>query len=72
MIDGQKNRFGKAYINAYLRKVPPSEPADEFDDRLAMYNLRDDVLNSGLNSERGYLRERIKGTMRRLIFKYSE
>ncbi|KXJ88980.1 Fructosamine/Ketosamine-3-kinase [Microdochium bolleyi] len=39
MIDGQKDRFWRPYIDAYLRRVPPSEPAAEFEDRLAMYSL---------------------------------
>ncbi|KAK3392862.1 Fructosamine kinase-domain-containing protein [Podospora didyma] len=36
-----RNRFGKAYIDAYLRHYSPAEPKEEFDNRNLLYSMYD-------------------------------
>ncbi|KAI4224788.1 MAG: hypothetical protein L6R40_008416 [Gallowayella cf. fulva] len=33
-------KFGKSHFNQYLRNVHPSEPADQWDDRVRLYSLK--------------------------------
>ncbi len=33
-------RFGKAYFRQYLRNFPPSEPVEQWDDRIRLYSVK--------------------------------
>lgn len=33
-------KFGRLYFNQYLRHIPPSEPVDQWDDRIRLYSLK--------------------------------
>ncbi|KAL8712660.1 MAG: hypothetical protein Q9220_003192 [cf. Caloplaca sp. 1 TL-2023] len=33
-------KFGKPYFNQYLRHMPPSPPAEQWDDRIRLYSLK--------------------------------
>ena len=36
----QSVKFGRPYFNQYLRHIPPSEPFEQWDDRLRLYSLK--------------------------------
>jgi hypothetical protein len=40
------NNIGQEYIDAYLAQCPPSEPQEDFDDRLLLYGLRVNLLDA--------------------------
>jgi protein-ribulosamine 3-kinase len=33
-------RFGRPYFRQYLRNIPPSEPVDQWDDRIRLYSIK--------------------------------
>ncbi len=33
-------KFGRPFFNQYLRNMPPSEPVDQWDDRIRLYSLK--------------------------------
>ncbi|KAG7147265.1 Protein-ribulosamine 3-kinase like protein [Verticillium longisporum] len=36
-------RFGQPYFRQYLMRMPPSEPASQWDDRNRLYSIKEDV-----------------------------
>jgi len=65
-----RHKMTKAYLDEYIKHFQISEPAEDFDDRGALYLLRFDILSSSLYP--GNLRFRIlmKENMRNLLAKY--
>jgi protein-ribulosamine 3-kinase len=49
-------RFTQEYVNKYKAVIPPSEPVEDFDDRNALYAMRDNIINAGLHEHRAHLR----------------
>lgn len=41
----ERNRFSKSYFTAYRFHMPPAEPAEDYDDRNALYALQADPFN---------------------------
>lgn len=46
----ERNRFSKSYFTAYRFHMPPAEPAEDYDDRNALYALQADPFNCRLLS----------------------
>ncbi|KAI0025980.1 Fructosamine/Ketosamine-3-kinase [Xylariomycetidae sp. FL0641] len=64
--------LGRAYVDAFFQHIPVSEPAEDFDDRLALYAMRYDLLHSALFPKETKFRETAMAEMRRLVTKYPE
>ncbi|KAK8044540.1 hypothetical protein PG993_004564 [Apiospora rasikravindrae] len=62
--------FTGEHVSKYLEAIPPSEPVEDFDDRNALYAMRDNIINAGLHNHRASLRDNVKEEMRRLIAKH--
>ncbi|KAK4188852.1 hypothetical protein QBC35DRAFT_514418 [Podospora australis] len=59
----------KDYCSAYFSHRPPSEPADEFEDRVLLYTLKPCLLYSSMRP--GHItRQRALSTMKHLLIKY--
>ncbi|KAI1300889.1 Fructosamine kinase-domain-containing protein [Xylaria venustula] len=72
MMRESRYDFKSAHVAAYKGLVEPSEPVDDFDDRNAIYAMRDNIINAGLFDKRQSLRERVMEEMKRLIKKYPD
>ncbi|TGJ87344.1 hypothetical protein E0Z10_g1498 [Xylaria hypoxylon] len=72
MMREPRYQFTREHADKYRELVPPSEPVEDFDDRNAIYAMRDNIINLGLHSHRQFLREQILEEMERLIKKYPE
>ncbi|KAK7931319.1 hypothetical protein PG985_002031 [Apiospora marii] len=70
MMREPRYRFTGDHANKYLEVVRPSEPVGDFDDRNAIYAMRDNIINSGLHNHRAFLRDKVKEEMQRLIAKH--
>ncbi|KAI0392004.1 Fructosamine kinase-domain-containing protein [Xylariaceae sp. FL0594] len=44
--DGKMERPSSKYVDAYKREIPPSEPAEEFDDRNRLYAIKAAICDS--------------------------
>ncbi|KAI0967044.1 Fructosamine kinase-domain-containing protein [Xylaria arbuscula] len=64
--------FTSEHVAEYRDLVQPSEPVEDFDDRNAIYAMRDNIINAGLHDHRQSLRERVVEEMERLIKKYPD
>lgn len=60
----------KIYTRHYLRKCPAAEPADEFDDRNRLYNLKG-LFNYSAEHSRSILRRRAYNNMCYLCDEYT-
>jgi protein-ribulosamine 3-kinase len=49
--------FTQDHVNKYKAVIPPSEPVEDFDDRNALYAMRDSIINAGLHEHQAHLRE---------------
>lgn len=70
MMRQPRYRFNQEYVQKYQEVIPPSEPVSDFDDRNALYAMRDDIINAGLHKHRAFLRDEVKQEMQRLLAKY--
>ncbi|KEY71832.1 hypothetical protein S7711_10062 [Stachybotrys chartarum IBT 7711] len=57
MMREPRYRFTREHAQLYKKAVDPSEPMEDFDDRNALYAMRDNIINSGLHEHRAYLRQ---------------
>ncbi|CAG8979651.1 hypothetical protein HYALB_00011535 [Hymenoscyphus albidus] len=69
MMREPRYQFTGEYLKRYMEVVPASEPVEDFDDRNALYAMRDNIINSGLHSHRAFLRKQARKEMQRLIDK---
>ncbi|PGH12526.1 hypothetical protein AJ80_06687 [Polytolypa hystricis UAMH7299] len=65
-------RFGKVYINAYRECFPASAPAEDFEDRNALYSIRYDIHSSAAYSTSKRFRQDFMRTMKYLVDKYPD
>ncbi|KAM7207785.1 Fructosamine kinase domain containing protein [Naviculisporaceae sp. PSN 640] len=65
-------RTNRAHVRAYFKITPPTEPADDQDDRHALYALRSDLAVSILWPANKKMRELAIEEMRRLVSKYED
>ncbi|KAK8068978.1 hypothetical protein PG994_005594, partial [Apiospora phragmitis] len=70
MMREPRYHFTGEHVSKYLEAMPPSEPVEDFDDRNALYAMRDNIINAGLHDHRAFLRDKVKEEMRRLIAKH--
>ncbi|KAK8099905.1 Fructosamine kinase-domain-containing protein [Apiospora kogelbergensis] len=64
--------LGARHVAAYTKEIGISEPREDFDDRLMLYNLRNELVVAGLWANWAHLREEVKKTMCSLIAKYPQ
>lgn len=57
IIRNPTSRLGDAFIEAYLKKVPISEPREDFDSRVIMYMIRHEVCRASMYSDDPTLRD---------------
>ncbi|KAF7561985.1 hypothetical protein G7046_g2153 [Stylonectria norvegica] len=62
--------IGLEFVDLYKREVGASEPQEDFDDRNALYSMRNDILTAGMWQQWASLLQRVKEEMRRLLAKY--
>ncbi|CAG9978528.1 unnamed protein product [Clonostachys byssicola] len=60
------------FVNLYRERVGVSEPAEEFDDRVALYALRNDFHTMGMWPQWTSVLDHVKSEMNRLIKKYPD
>ncbi|KAL9020431.1 MAG: hypothetical protein Q9185_002306 [Variospora sp. 1 TL-2023] len=65
-------RLGPSYMTEYRTHVPASSPAEDWDDRNALYALRYDLLHSALFPNEPKFRRAAMDEMQRLVNKYPE
>ncbi|KAI1125663.1 Fructosamine kinase-domain-containing protein [Nemania abortiva] len=70
MMREPRYQFTSEHADKYRELMPPSEPAEDYDDRNAIYAMRDNIINLGLHEHRQFLREQVIAEMERLIKKY--
>jgi hypothetical protein len=56
IIRNPTSRLGDAFLEAYLKKVPISEPVEDFDSRILMYMIRHEVCRASIYPEDPVLR----------------
>ncbi|KAK7953381.1 hypothetical protein PG996_014272 [Apiospora saccharicola] len=64
--------MGRAYVEEYFKCIPPSKPEEDFEDRLALYAMRYDLLHSALFPKEPQFRATAMVEMQRLVDKYPE
>jgi hypothetical protein len=47
-LNTSRYNMGRGHIGEYIKRVQPSEPKEDFEDRLAIYTMRHDLVVSGL------------------------
>ncbi|KAK4214682.1 Fructosamine kinase-domain-containing protein [Rhypophila decipiens] len=62
--------WGPEYLQAYIDLMPASEPKDDFEDRVALYAMRNYIVSAGLWDHWAYMRGVVKEEMKRLLAKY--
>lgn len=71
MWRGSRYKIRRPYVDEYFKEFPPSEPADEWEDRNRLYSLladlHDSILFQGRNDQ---FRKLLVTTMRELVEKY--
>lgn len=72
MMRQSRYRFGQEYVQRYIEIFHASQPEEDFDDRNALYAMRDNIINSGLHEHRAHLREEVKQDMLRLLEKHPD
>ncbi|KAK8004233.1 hypothetical protein PG989_003952 [Apiospora arundinis] len=65
-------KLGSSHIAEYTKRMGMSEPREDFDDRLMLYHLRNELVVSGMWADWAHLREEVKRGMRGLIAKYPQ
>lgn len=70
MMREPRYHFTGEHASKYLKSMRPSQPEEDFDDRNAIYAMRDNIINAGLHDHRAFLRGSVKEEMRRLIAKH--
>lgn len=60
--------FGKV-LQRYHKLIPPTEPADEYDDRISLYAAYHELNHAGMFGGGGY-RSSAMSTLQRLIRQY--
>ncbi|KAF3007313.1 hypothetical protein E8E14_005157 [Neopestalotiopsis sp. 37M] len=65
-----RQKMGKAYVEAYLKHFPPSDPVEDFDGRNALYALRFNLCSSGLYPGNLNYREVVRNDLRELVLRY--
>ncbi|KAL8833154.1 MAG: hypothetical protein Q9170_004456 [Blastenia crenularia] len=63
-------KFGRIYFNQYLRHIPPSEPVEQWDDRIRLYSLKFNLAHMIGWPGAPFVREEIYDDMQYLIEKY--
>ncbi|KAL2291771.1 hypothetical protein FJTKL_11963 [Diaporthe vaccinii] len=56
MMREPRYRFTCEHASKYLESMRPSQPEEDFDDRNAIYAMRDNIINAGLHDHRASLR----------------
>ncbi|KAF9893520.1 hypothetical protein FE257_010832 [Aspergillus nanangensis] len=64
--------IGLEFVDQYKKEVGMSEPHEDFDDRNAVYSMRNDVLTAGMWPQWAPLLQRVKQEMLRLLAKYPD
>ncbi|KAK1764023.1 hypothetical protein QBC33DRAFT_548568 [Phialemonium atrogriseum] len=64
--------IGLDFVDLYKREVGASKPQEDFDDRNALYAIRNDIMTAGMCPQWSSLIEKAKEEMRRLINKHPE
>ncbi|KAM0277355.1 hypothetical protein ACHAQH_005871 [Verticillium albo-atrum] len=72
MFRGQHYGWTPEYMEQYLKEVDQSEPQEDFDDRNAIYAMRNYIVTAGLWQHWAHLRTFVKDEMRRLIEKHPD
>ncbi|KAK3299818.1 Fructosamine kinase-domain-containing protein [Chaetomium fimeti] len=60
------------FVKTYASELGKSEPEADFEDRVALYAIRNDLLTVGMYEHRVHLLERVKEEMRRLLVKHPD
>ncbi|RYP02988.1 hypothetical protein DL765_010637 [Monosporascus sp. GIB2] len=66
------NELSGSYITRYKQHFPPSEPAEDFDDRVLLYSLRFNLHASSLYLGNTRFRNIVREDMRKLVEKYPD
>lgn len=69
-MNTSRYKMNRRHINEYIKRMEPSEPKQDFDDRLAIYTMRHDIVVAGLWPNWIHLRGVVKEQMRELLAKY--
>lgn len=64
--------IGRNFIDLYKLKVGASEPSEDFDDRIALYSVRNDLLTGAMWPQWASLVEKAKDDMKLLLEKYPD
>ncbi|SPO04701.1 uncharacterized protein DNG_07386 [Cephalotrichum gorgonifer] len=64
--------LGPEFIDLYKKELGASEPVEDFDDRNALYSMRNDILTAGMWPQWASLLERVKDEMLRLLAKHPQ
>ncbi|KAM0327183.1 hypothetical protein ACHAQA_006315 [Verticillium albo-atrum] len=72
MFRGQHYGWTPEYMEQYLKEIDQSEPQEDFDDRNAIYAMRNYIVTAGLWQHWAHLRTFVKEEMRRLIEKHPD
>ncbi|KAJ3487313.1 hypothetical protein NLG97_g6436 [Lecanicillium saksenae] len=62
--------IGQNFIDLYKVKVGASEPSEDFEDRIALYSVRNDLMVAGMWPQWASLIDKAKDEMKRLLEKY--
>ncbi|KAJ6785705.1 hypothetical protein PWT90_08713 [Aphanocladium album] len=62
--------IGQNFIDLYKVKVGASQPSEDFEDRIALYSIRNDLMTAGMWPQWASLVDKAKDEMKRLIEKY--
>ncbi|KAH8903046.1 hypothetical protein BR93DRAFT_931480 [Coniochaeta sp. PMI_546] len=69
---GEGYGWSNEYIEEYVKQVQPSEPREDFDDRNALYAMRNYIVSATLWDHWLHMMKHVKDEMRRLIAKHPE
>lgn len=70
LMVADRYRLKTLHVNEYIKEMGVSEPQAEFNDRLLLYHLRNELVVSGLWPNWSHLREIVLQDMRKLLAKY--
>ncbi|KAI0021399.1 Fructosamine kinase-domain-containing protein [Xylariomycetidae sp. FL0641] len=68
----KRQKMNREYVDEYLKHMPPSEPAEDFDGRNLLYALRFNLCSSALYPGNPHYREIVRSDMRELVDAYPE
>ncbi|OIW25312.1 hypothetical protein CONLIGDRAFT_673422 [Coniochaeta ligniaria NRRL 30616] len=69
---GERSGWSYEYIEEYVKLVQPSEPREDFDDRNALYVMRNHIVSASLWDHWLYIMDNVKDEMRRLLAKHPD